>query len=64
MINDRVDKVIKELFEMLLSRYQIGLETLTRSSDFIFDYIDSSYCKCHKINLIYILLPRYKLTEQ
>ena len=63
MINDRVDKVIKELFEMLLSRYQIGLETLTRSSDFIFDYIDSWYCKCHKINLIYIL-PRYKLTEQ
>ena len=45
MINDRADKVIEELFQSLLSRYQIGLETTVRGSDFIFDYV-------HIINVI------------
>ena len=27
MINDKADEVIEELFETLLSRYQIGVET-------------------------------------
>ena len=51
MINDIVDKVIKEGFELLLSRYQIGLKTLIRVGDFIFDYVYSLYYKCHKTNL-------------
>ena len=36
MINDKEDEVI-ELFQSLLSRYQIGLETSMKGSDFIFD---------------------------
>ena len=28
MINDKKDEVIEEIFQSLLSRYQIGLETL------------------------------------
>ena len=36
---DNADKVIEELFESLLSRYQNGLETLMGGSDFIFDCI-------------------------
>ena len=34
----------------LLSRYQIGIETLMRGSDFIFDSVQLLYYKCHKIN--------------
>ena len=39
MIYDNVDGAIKELFELLLHRYQIGLETSMRRSDFIFDCV-------------------------
>ena len=34
MINDSADKVIEELFQLALSRYQIGLETSMRDSNF------------------------------
>ena len=34
----------------LLSRYQIGLETLMRGNDFIFGSVQFFYYKCHKIN--------------
>ena len=51
MINDKADEVTEEAFESLFSRYQFGLETRMRCSDFIFDYIDSLYYKDHKINL-------------
>ena len=36
MIYDKVDEVIKELFEQLLNKYQIGLETLIKGNDFYF----------------------------
>ena len=39
MISDKADEVIEELFQSLLSRYQIGLETSMRVSDFVFDFI-------------------------
>ena len=53
LINDKADEVTDKFFELSpLSRYQIGLETLIKGSDFIFDYIDSwSYYKCYKANL-------------
>ena len=50
MINDKAEKVIKELFQSLLSRYQIGLETSMKGSGFVFDCVLSIYIKCHKIN--------------
>ena len=51
MAYDRADKVLKEPVESLLSRYQIGLETSMKDSDFIFDGVYLLHYKCHKINL-------------
>ena len=51
MINDKADEVIKELCQSILSRYQIGLETSMKRSEFIFDCIQLLYYKCKKINL-------------
>ena len=48
--SDKAHEVIEELFQSLLSRYQIGLETSMKGSDFIFDCVNLSYWKCHKIN--------------
>ena len=46
MTYDNINESIKEIFESLLSRYQIGLETLMRGSDFIFDGVNLLYYKC------------------
>ena len=54
MIYDNVDGVIAEIFESLLSRYPIGLETSIRGSDIICDYVRLLYYKCHKINVNFI----------
>ena len=40
MIIDKVDEVIEEVFQSLLSRYQIGVETSVKGSDFIFDFVN------------------------
>ena len=48
MIIDKADEVIDELFQSLLSRYQIGLQTQMRRSDSIFGCIHLLYHKCHK----------------
>ena len=50
MINDKADGVIEELFQSLLSRYQTGLETSVKSSEFVFDCVYLLYCQCDKIN--------------
>ena len=50
MSYDNVNEVVNELFESLISRYQIGLETSMRGSDFIFDSVQRLYYKCHKVN--------------
>ena len=39
MINDKADGVLKEFFQSVLSRYQIGFEESMRGIDFIFDYV-------------------------
>ena len=44
MINGEADKVIEELFQPLLSGYQIGLETSSRGINFIFDCVYLIYC--------------------
>ena len=46
MSNDKADELKEELFASLLSRYQIGLETSMKGSDFIF-----GYCTFHIITL-------------
>ena len=47
IINDKADEII-ELFQSLLSRYQIGLETSMKGSDFVFDCVNLLYYKCQK----------------
>ena len=50
MINDEADEIIKELLNSLINRYQINLESI-KSSEFVSDYVNSFYYKCHKIYL-------------
>ena len=50
MIYDGADEVIEEPFQLLLSRYQIGLETSIVGSNFLFDFVHLLCYKCHKIN--------------
>ena len=50
MIIDKVNEVIEELLQSLLSTYQTGLETPMRGSDFLFDFVHLLYYKLHKIN--------------
>ena len=50
MINNRADEVTEELFQLLIYRYQIGLETSIRCSDFIYNFVNLLYHKCHKMN--------------
>ena len=47
---DDANEVIKEIFDSLLSRYQIRLEISMRGSNFIFHGVSLLYYKCHKIN--------------
>ena len=51
IIYDKADEVIKELSELLLKRYQLGLVTPMKGSDFIFGCVHLLYYQCHKINL-------------
>ena len=50
MTYDKANEVIKELFESLLSRYQIGSETLMKGSNIVFNLIQLLYYKCHNTN--------------
>ena len=50
MIIDEADEVIKKLFHSLKNRYQNNLESV-RGSEFVFNYVQLFYNKCHKINL-------------
>ena len=50
MSYDNVNEVVHKLFESLLSVYQVGLETSMRRSDFIFESVQTLFCKCRSIN--------------
>ena len=49
VINDEVDEIIKELFDSFKNTYQNNLESM-KGNEFIFDYVQLLYYKCHKIN--------------
>ena len=51
MIYDKTDEVIVKRFELLLNRYEIGLKTSMKVSDFIFNSIHLLFYKCDKITL-------------
>ena len=50
MSYDNTNEVVNEFFDSLLSRYHIGLETSMRRSDFIFESLQTLFCKCRSIN--------------
>ena len=47
--NGKVDEATEKLFQSLLSRYQINLETTMKGIS-IFDHVHLLYYKCHKVN--------------
>ena len=48
MTYDTANEIIKEIFESLLLRYQIGLKASMKGSNFVFDSFQLLYYKCHK----------------
>ena len=50
MINDKAEEVIKKPLGLLFNKYQLGLKTAMRCSDFIFNCVYLLYYKCYKIN--------------
>ena len=48
------NEIVDKIFESLFSRYQTGLKTSMRGSDFDFDSFQLLYYKFHKINSILI----------
>ena len=45
------DKIIEDLFDSFLQKYQNGLEESLRGSKFVFDNVVSLYYKLRKISL-------------
>ena len=43
MMDSETDKIIEDLFDSFLQRYQKGLEESMRGSEFVFDNVDSLY---------------------
>ena len=62
MMSSERDEIIKYFFELLLQRYQEGLEESMEESKFIFDSADVLYYNLSKINLnrggLYIDYPK------
>ena len=50
MIGKDTDKIIQELFDPLLRKYHTVIEPI-ESSNFVIDYVDEMYYKCHKTNI-------------
>ena len=47
---NNANKVVEELFDSLISRYQGNFERSMVGSGFIFDSLKIMYCKCNKVN--------------
>ena len=50
-MGSEADKIIEELFESLLQKYQEGLEEKLRRNEFVFDNVDLLHYNLHKISL-------------
>ena len=50
-MGNEADDIIKELFESFKKRYQEGLETKMKGSQFVFESVDLLYYSLHKISL-------------
>ena len=49
MINDKIDEIMKELFDSFKNRCQNNLESM-KGSEFVFNHVHLLYYKCHKTN--------------
>ena len=63
-INEKADEVIEERFESLLNRYQIGLETSMRGSDFTFTCVHLLYNKCLKKSKLWQIIYRFSWLDK
>ena len=54
MMVDETEKIIEELFDSFLQRYQKNLEESMRGSEFVFHSVDSLYYKLYKIEVGHI----------
>ena len=52
MIGDVIDGIIEKRFNSVKNRYQNNLQSM-RGNEFVFNYIQLLYHKCHEINLNY-----------
>ena len=64
MLYDNANEVANELSESFLSRYQFGLEILTRGSEFISDSVQLLYYKCQKIILKIMFIYRFSRLDK
>lgn len=46
--------LIEEIFELLLQKYQLGLQQSMKVSEFEFDFVDELCYKYHKKGLIWV----------
>ena len=63
LMGSETNDVINELFESFLKKYQEGLETKMKGSEFVFESVDLLYYSLHKISLnrggSYIKFPEW-----
>ena len=45
-----INEIIEELFDLLVERYQVGLEESINGSEFVFHYVDGLHNKYHMIS--------------
>ena len=51
MLGYETNEIIQKIFELLLQRYQEGLDRVMRGSDFIYDGVELLHYKLYKISL-------------
>ena len=51
MIGSETDKIIEELFESFLQKYQEGVEESMRGSEFVYCSVDVLYYNLNKVSL-------------
>ena len=51
MMGANISEIIRNVFNSLLRRYQVGLQESMRGSEFVFDYVESLNYIFHKIDI-------------
>ena len=51
IVGNETGETFEELFQSLFESYQTSLKESMRCRNFVFDYIDRVFYKCHKMSL-------------